>query len=384
MTLLNHQAIVVSWLVLLVMISIPLSHAKCDFKAIFNFGDSNSDTGGFHSAFPYLSPSSSPPQGMTYFKKPNGRYTDGRLYLDFLSQALGLPFLNPFLNTVSDFKHGVNFAVSASSVLQPNTSLFVNGESPFYLDVQINQMKLFKSRVEEYKYLRTNLPQPDIFKKALYTIFIGQHDMAYDFAAVGSRGIEHFEPRIALGISNAIKELYNLGGRTFLVFNLPPVGCYAAALTQISHTSSELDSAGCMTFLNKAISEYNSILNTTLQRTRQDHIDAKIIYTDIYSVLYKLYHNPTAHGMEHSIKACCGYGGGKYNFNKDVFCGTTEVINGEKATASACSDPEKYVSWDGIHHTETVNKIMAEAILSGNIFHPGFSFHQNCDIQPIG
>jgi len=65
-------------LVLLCMIG--SSRSKCDFEAIFNFGDSNSDTGGFWAAFP----SQSGPFGMTYFNKPVGRATDGRLIVDFL------------------------------------------------------------------------------------------------------------------------------------------------------------------------------------------------------------------------------------------------------------------------------------------------------------
>lgn len=57
-----------------------LSHSKCDFEAIFNFGDSNSDTGGFWAAFP----AQSGPFGMTYFNRPTGRASDGRLIIDFL------------------------------------------------------------------------------------------------------------------------------------------------------------------------------------------------------------------------------------------------------------------------------------------------------------
>jgi len=60
------------------------SYCVCDFEAIFNFGDSNSDTGGFHAAFP-AQPS---PYGMTYFKKPVGRASDGRLIVDFLGNDL--------------------------------------------------------------------------------------------------------------------------------------------------------------------------------------------------------------------------------------------------------------------------------------------------------
>lgn len=48
---------------------------------IFNFGDSNSDTGGFVAAsgleFGY-------PYGRTFFHHPAGRASDGRLIIDFL------------------------------------------------------------------------------------------------------------------------------------------------------------------------------------------------------------------------------------------------------------------------------------------------------------
>ncbi|EXB52721.1 GDSL esterase/lipase [Morus notabilis] len=121
--------------------------SKCEFKAIFNFGDSNSDTGGFWAAFP----AQSGPFGMTFFNKPVGRATDGRLIIDFLAQALGLPFLSPYLQSIgSDFRHGANFATLASTVLLPNTSLFVTGISPFSLAIQLNQMKEFKVRVDEF------------------------------------------------------------------------------------------------------------------------------------------------------------------------------------------------------------------------------------------
>ena len=53
-----------------------------NFPAVFNFGDSNSDTGGrvaagFEAIFP--------PYGSTFFGGPAGRFCDGRLIIDFLS-----------------------------------------------------------------------------------------------------------------------------------------------------------------------------------------------------------------------------------------------------------------------------------------------------------
>ncbi|KAF9601917.1 hypothetical protein IFM89_023981 [Coptis chinensis] len=73
--------------------------ARCEFKAIFNFGDSNSDTGGFWAAFP----AQSAPYGMTYFKKPSGRATDGRLIIDFLGKILQLNQSNLLLRASTTF-----------------------------------------------------------------------------------------------------------------------------------------------------------------------------------------------------------------------------------------------------------------------------------------
>lgn len=78
------RQVVVVLLVTMVMLSRCSSGSKCEFKAIFNFGDSNSDTGGFWAAFP----AQSGPFGMTYFKRPAGRATDGRLMVDFLGKTL--------------------------------------------------------------------------------------------------------------------------------------------------------------------------------------------------------------------------------------------------------------------------------------------------------
>lgn len=56
-----------------------LSLKPCHFPAIFNFGASNSDTGGFAAAF--IQPKS--PNGDTFFGMPAGRLADGRLIIDF-------------------------------------------------------------------------------------------------------------------------------------------------------------------------------------------------------------------------------------------------------------------------------------------------------------
>lgn len=64
--------------------SLDLDHSSfCHFPAIYNFGDSNSDTGTVSATFGRLSL----PNGRTFFGKPSGRYSDGRLIIDFIGTA---------------------------------------------------------------------------------------------------------------------------------------------------------------------------------------------------------------------------------------------------------------------------------------------------------
>ncbi|XP_057981029.1 GDSL esterase/lipase At4g01130 [Malania oleifera] len=380
----GFRSVLAIWTVTIALLSCS-SDSKCEFEAIFNFGDSNSDTGGFWAAFP----AQSGPFGMTYFKRPSGRASDGRLVIDFLAQALGLPFLSPYLLSIgSDYRHGANYATLASTVLLPNTSLFVTGISPFSLAIQLNQMKEFKAKVDELhsagaKGSITNLPPPDVFGKSIYAFYIGQNDFTSNLAAIGIEGVKQYLPQVVSQIAGAIKELYGLGGRTFLVLNLAPVGCYPAFLVELPHNSSDIDAFGCMISYNNAVLDYNKMLKEALAKTREALHYASLIYVDTHSVLLELFQHPTSHGLQYGTKACCGYGGGAYNFDPRVFCGNKKVIDGKNVTAEACSDPSNYVSWDGIHSTEAANKLITWAILNGSHFDPPFSIHQLCDLHPI-
>lgn len=73
----------------LAVMAVPC-HSKCAFEAVFNFGDSNTDTGGFYAAFP----AQTGPFGMTYFNRPSGRASDGRLVVDFLGKFLQTPMIS--------------------------------------------------------------------------------------------------------------------------------------------------------------------------------------------------------------------------------------------------------------------------------------------------
>lgn len=81
---------VIIWVILVVAnnlgVSLALTTSKIKhFPAIFNFGDSNSDTGGLTAVYGQAPP----PNGETFFGGSAGRFCDGRLVIDFL----GTPFI---------------------------------------------------------------------------------------------------------------------------------------------------------------------------------------------------------------------------------------------------------------------------------------------------
>ena len=90
----NFQVWLPSLLVLLTAILNPTfaKNTDCEYPAIFNLGDSNSDTGGL--AVSLFAPT--PPYGETYFRRPAGRFSDGRLIIDFIGSSFSFHFLLQF------------------------------------------------------------------------------------------------------------------------------------------------------------------------------------------------------------------------------------------------------------------------------------------------
>lgn len=163
-----------------------------------------------------------------------------------------------------------------------------------------------------------------------------------------------------------------------MVFNMAPIGCYPAFLVELPHSSNALDENGCMTNYNSAVVYYNELLNNSLAEVRKTLQSASIVYVDKYSVMLELFRHPEDHGLKYGTKACCGYGGGAYNFNPDVYCGTSKIVKGNVASATACGDPQNYVSWDGIHATEAANNIVASAVISGSYSYPPSHLSKLC------
>uniref|UniRef100_A0A7N0VM71 Uncharacterized protein n=1 Tax=Kalanchoe fedtschenkoi TaxID=63787 RepID=A0A7N0VM71_KALFE len=348
----------------------------CAFPAVFNFGDSNSDTGGCSVAFRRPPP----PNGRTFFHRPSGRFSDGRLIIDFIAERLKMPYLSAYLDSfMPNFRRGANFAQAGATILPLDGEMFQIGSNPFSLNLQILQFEVFKSRITELYQTGNSLgmeghfPSPEDFPKALYTIDIGQNDL---FAAtlpitVGkakasiSNLINHF--------SSNIEELYKLGARTFWIHNTGPLGCLPYYFIAYPPNPEAIDALGCIQSHNELAQAFNSQLKDRIILLRSQLRDAVLTYVDIYTAKYTLIQTASTQGFVDPLGLCC-----KYHDGNPPGCWEMRRVNGTEINPSSCSDPLKYISWDSVHYTEAANKWVSDHILNDSLNDPQVPISQAC------
>ncbi|GKV37304.1 hypothetical protein SLEP1_g45346 [Rubroshorea leprosula] len=341
----------------------------CWFPAIYNFGDSNSDTGGRSAAFNAISS----PNGETFFGHPAGRACDGRLVIDFIAEHLKLPYLSAYLDSVgADFEHGANFATGGSSIILP-------GYSPFDLGIQIAQFIQFKSRTtalyEQLKHkgrippFESNLPRPEDFPKALYTFDIGQNDLAYGFQHTTEKEVRASIPNLLNQLSEAVHLLYNEGARFFWVHNTGPLGCLPYS---VIYNHGNRDKSGCVESRNQLAMEFNRQLKDKISALRTQLPYAEFTYVDVYSAKYAVISNAEQLGFVNPFNFCCG---SFYGYHID--CGKKAIVNGT-VYGNPCNHPSRHISWDGIHYSEAANRLIANHIVDGSLSDPPVPIQGAC------
>ncbi|KAK4727018.1 hypothetical protein R3W88_031935 [Solanum pinnatisectum] len=354
--------------------------ASCDFPAIYNFGDSNSDTGGIAAAFYPMAA----PCGESYFHRPAGRGSDGRLIIDFIAEYLGVPQLSPYLDTLgTSYRHGANFATGRATIRRINESWFANGVSPFPLDIQVEHYTQFKERTTYFynqgkeESDKSRLAIPVEFSKALYTIDIGQNDISAAFRMLPNmEQVRAIIPDIINQFAAQLRDLYKKGARNFWIHNTGPIGCLPVATIKIKDPApGYLDEHGCIKDMNDIAIVFNKQLFDILTKLRIELQQAAITYVDLYKTKYELISNAKNQGFEEASKICCGY----HENGENVWCGNKKRLNnGTEIYAGSCNNPSTVISWDGVHYTEAANHWIANYILNASLSNPTLPITKAC------
>ncbi|WOL14292.1 hypothetical protein Cni_G23072 [Canna indica] len=307
-------------------------------------------------------------------------------YFNGSAENLGLPHISAYLNPIAaNFSHGASFATSLATILPQNSTLPLGGYSPFSLDVQLKQFSqfIFRSQVAHKQggVFGHLMPKEDYFSRALYMFDIGHNDLtALYFQNISAKP---YLSSALQQLSTAIKRVYGEGGRSFWIHNTGPLGCLPYVLVEVRRRAAAaawLDSLGCSIALNELAEQFNAMLNETVNRLRLDLPLATMVVTDIYSVKYSLIRRAGKLGFQPPpLQACCGHGGGTYNFDSGAWCGATTMVDGKRVLlGKSCKNPSKRVIWDGAHYTEAANKWMFDQISGGKFSDPAIPLNTAC------
>ncbi|KAL9241900.1 hypothetical protein vseg_015960 [Gypsophila vaccaria] len=308
---------------------------------LYVFGDSLYDTGmGFYvdkgpaaDSYPY---------GNTYFKKPAGRFSDGRLIPDFIAQFANLPFPEPYRNpNLTDFTKSVNFADAAAGVLVDgrNNTLNLKLQTEFFVEM-VEKMERQYGKEKTRK----------LVSNAVLVFNIGSNDYVDIWIKnpkpLNSSFVNSFVNKILGNFTVAVTSMYNQGARKFAFQSYGPMGCLPLFLDK--------ENGNCAEELSALAKLHNDRFAAVAKTWARRLPGLKYIIYDFYTSLTAHIVNGRKYGFKETKTACCGSG----PFNAKFTCM-------EKANFTLCDDIPSHLFFDPAHPTEEGDRQFALEFWNG-------------------
>ncbi|XP_062087918.1 GDSL esterase/lipase 1-like [Humulus lupulus] len=324
------------------------SQSRSEKAALFVFGDSSFDVGN-NNYFNTSSRANYHPYGETFFKYPTGRFSNGRLIPDFITEYAELPLLPPYLQPgYIDYRKGVNFASAGAGALLETRQGFV-----ISLKTQIGYFKNVS------RLLREKLGEAEaitLLSKAVFLFSVGANDYSFLFdtnsSALDSFSREEFVGLVIGNISSAIEEIYKTGGRKFGLQNVRPMACvpYARVVAAAKYNMSCLDQT------TPFVQSHNKELSKLLLKLNNQLRGFRFSFSDYFTFVKERMDHPLKYGFKEGMVACCGSGPYRGIFS----CGGKIVKE-----YYLCGNVSEYVFFDSAHPTERAYQQFAEQAWNG-------------------
>jgi thermolabile hemolysin len=167
-----------------------------------------------------------------------------------------------------------------------------------------------------YSYTKS---QPKLNPNGLYILWAGANDYLF--------GVTNTNSAIA-NLSNAVQSLLTAGAKTVLVANLPDLGKIPATYNTFNSST-----------LSAATNLHNLELTKSIASLQQKFSTGnKIIQLDVNYLYREAIAQPAKFGLTNVTSSCL-------------------------SNLATCSDPDKFLFWDGIHPTTAAHRILADAAL---------------------
>lgn len=313
--MLKRYFIFVTNILLASTFSAPAFAQNASFERIFTFGNSRSDIGNLFN----LNGGSFPPSPLYN----NGRFSDGSIWIEDLTEDLGLNPSTFYGNPVTDLGEGLNFAIGGAT--SGTTTLADTSEFSFPgVTTQVNDFISL-------------LNGSTISEDALVVVWVGENDYVESVQNSGTL----VDPTVPVNnIANSLTQLANAGAKNVLVSNL--VDLRDIPLAQELIPPEQLEGLSLLT------TAHNNLLNGAIDSLSTSFPETNFTIFDVNSVVENIIDDPTAFGFGIDPLQSCLSPNSFPNIDPNVV---------------SCDDPDRFIYFDNQHYTNAVHQLIADDAL---------------------
>ncbi|GLJ22979.1 hypothetical protein SUGI_0433470 [Cryptomeria japonica] len=320
---------------------------KAIASALYVFGDSTIDPGN-NNQLNSIAKANFSPYGRDFpDHKATGRFTNGKLATDILSELSGLPDLLPA--SLDPNFQGEKLLTGAS----------FGSASSGYDDSTSKTLKVLTlgKQLENFRHYRLQLANmtgqgnaTKIISEAIFALSTGSNDFINNYYANPLMSkkytLAQFEDILLQSLRGFVQSIYNEGATRLVIIGLPPFGCCPSQITLHNVLN-----GSCYEKFNEVATSFNEKTIALTKEMTLSFPALRIAYYDIYAKLYDMIKYPTKYGFKETRKGCCGTG----LIEASILC--------NKGTPT-CNDPSKYVFWDSFHPTSEAYNSIAKDLFS--------------------